>query len=358
MHFYKPEEVIEANINSGIVKANMPLGKMILLGILAGAFIALGGAASSTAVHDIANVGLARTLTGVIFPIGLMMIVFVGGELFTGNCMIVKAVFEKKVTIKQFLRNLAVVYVSNLVGALVIDGLVFLSGNLDYSGGLLGAYAIKIAIAKVNMEPVAAIASGILCNMLVCTAILMAGAAIDISGKVWAIFFPIMSFVVGGFEHCVANMFYIPLGMLAATNPEYVAMAQEAYGITAEQCEGLTLLQSLHNFVPVTIGNVIGGALCVGAMCVVIYRKNWDKKNRRRYYKNNHHHHHNNHNHGHHNHHEHHDNHHNHHSNHENHGNQHTHHNNHHGNHHNHGNHNNNHHAEHKQHDDKKTPQD
>lgn len=273
-----PAEVIEGNINSGVVKAKLPLGKMILLGILAGAFIALGGATSSTAVHSITDVGLARTLAGAIFPVGLMMIVFVGGELFTGNCLITMAVLEKKVTWLQMLRNLVVVYFSNLVGALIIDFLIFYSGNLDYSNGLLGAYTIKVALAKATISPVKGLTSGILCNILVCVAILMAGAAKDVAGKVLAIFFPIWAFVIGGFEHCVANMFYIPAGMLAATNSDYVAAAAEHYGITAQQCASLTIGQSLHNFIPVTIGNIIGGAVCMGVVCFCIYRKNWESK--------------------------------------------------------------------------------
>ncbi len=276
-HFNTPLEVIKGNINADVAKANLSIGKMILLGIMAGAFIALGGATSSTAVHGISDVGLARTLAGAIFPVGLMMIVFVGGELFTGNCLIILAVLNKKVSTGQLVRDLVVVYFSNLLGALAIDFLIFYSGNLDYSNGLLGAYTIKVALAKVNISPVKAVASGILCNMLVCMAILMAGAAKDIAGKAFAIFFPIWAFVVGGFEHCVANMFYIPAGMLAAGNADYVAKAEEAYGITQAQCESLNILHSLHNFIPVTIGNIIGGAVCIGVMYFCIHRKNLEK---------------------------------------------------------------------------------
>ena len=275
--FNAPSKIIEGNINAGVTKANLSLKKMIFLGIMAGAFIALGGATSSTAVHSIKDVGVARSLAGAIFPVGLMMIVFCGGELFTGNCLIAMAVIDKKAKIMQMVRNLVVVYFSNLVGALIIDFLIFYSGNLDYTGGLLGAYTIKVAIAKASITPVKAVTSGILCNILVCMAILMAGAAKDIAGKVWAIFFPICAFVVGGFEHCVANMFYIPVGILAATNPDYVKKAEEAYGITAAQCDNLTVLESLNNFIPVTIGNIIGGAICVGVMYYMIHIK-WNKQ--------------------------------------------------------------------------------
>lgn len=275
-HFNTPAETIELNMKACENKTVLPLGKMILLGIMAGAFIALGGAASSTAAHAIENVGLARAMAGVIFPVGLMLIVFLGGELFTGNCLIVMDVFAKRTTWKRLLYNLVVVYFSNLIGALIIDTLLVFSGNLNYSGGLLGAYTIKVAVGKLGVAPVQAITSGILCNLLVCLAVLMATCAKDIVGKVWAIFFPICAFVIGGFEHCVANMFYVPAGMMAAANPDYAAMAQQVYGITAEQLAGLTVLGSLKNFIPVTIGNILGGMVFTGLPLYLIYKKKWD----------------------------------------------------------------------------------
>ena len=272
--FNIPSKIMEMSMKGSVEKATMPLGKMILLGIMAGAFIALGGATSNTAVHSIANVGLARTLAGCIFPVGLMMIVFVGGELFTGNCLISMALLDRRIRFGQFIRNLAVVYFSNLLGALLVVVLLYFSGNLDYTDGLLGAYTIKVMMGKVAITPIKGFTSGILCYVLVCIAIFMATAATDIAGKVWAIFFPIMAFVVGGFEHCVANMFYIPAGLLAAQNPEYVQKAVEVYGMSAENIQSLNVGDVLQNMIPVTIGNVIGG-VSVGLVCYVIYVKKW-----------------------------------------------------------------------------------
>lgn len=270
-YFNSPSEIVEANIKAGERKAELSVGRMILLGILAGAFIALGGATSSTAVHGIADVGISRALAGVIFPVGLMMVVFLGAELFTGNSLMIMAVLEKKISWRQMIRNLVIVYFSNMLGACLIAVLLMYSGNLDYSDGLLGAYTIKVAVGKISISPLKGITSGILCNILVCIAVLMASAAKDITGKIWAIFFPIWAFVVGGFEHCVANMFYIPAGILAAQRPEYVLKAQEAYGITAEQIENISVLSSLNNLLPVTIGNMIGGMLFVGVPLAVLY---------------------------------------------------------------------------------------
>ncbi len=275
-----PKEIIEANMKGAVTKATLPLGRMIVLGIMAGMFIALGGAISNTAVHDIANVGLARTLAGVIFPVGLLMIILVGGELFTGNCLMIMATMNKQIKVSALLRNLVVVYFSNLLGSLIIDVLIFYSGNLDYTGGALGAYTIKVALGKVNIAPGKAIVSGILCNFLVCMAILMATSAKDVIGKIFATWFPIFAFVIGGFEHIVANMFYIPTGILAASNPDYVAKAQELYGITSEQLSALDLSGLIHNFIPVTIGNVLGGMVFIG--CTLYFIHYGSEKNERK----------------------------------------------------------------------------
>ena len=164
-----------------------------------------------------------------------------------------------------------------MVGAVALAYLVYLSGQYNYTNGALGAFTIKVALGKVSLSFLPALISGILCNILVCAAVLMASTAKDIAGKSLAIFFPIMAFVISGFEHCVANMFYIPVGMMAAQNPVYVAKAQEAYGLTAEQIQGLTILHSLNNFIPVTIGNILGGMVFVGIPCYFIYKKKWQK---------------------------------------------------------------------------------
>lgn len=276
--FYTPSEVIKSNIKSAVAKANLPLAKMILLGVMAGAFIAFGGAASSVAAHGVADVGLARSIAGAIFPVGLMLVVFTGSELFTGNSLMIMAVIDKKITLLKMIRNLVVVYFANFVGAIIIDVLVFLSGQFDFSGGGLGAYTIKVALAKTSIAPVTAVISGILCNILVCLAIVLAGTAKDSIGRIFGIFFPIAAFVVCGFEHCVANMFYIPAGMLAATNTAYVQKAQELYGITAQQCSSLTHFAGTESLLFVTIGNIIGGVLFVGVVLYMAHIKLSGKK--------------------------------------------------------------------------------
>ncbi len=275
LNFNNPKEVVEANMKAGVGKANLPIGKMILLGILAGMFIALGGSGSNVAVYDIANVGLQRTLAGVIFPAGLMMIVLVGGELFTGNCLMSMAAWDKQIKWSRMVRNLVVVFFSNLVGALLVDVIVYFSGQFDYSAGKLGAYTISVAVKKIAISPYKAVFSGILCNVLVCVAILMAAAAKDVAGKILAIFFPIWLFVVSGYEHVVANMYYIPAGILASLNRDYVDRAKEIYSLTDTQLASLNVADALPSFVFVTIGNLIGGALVVGGLCYLTQRKEW-----------------------------------------------------------------------------------
>lgn len=273
-NYNKPAEVLEDNISGGVLKANLNIYKMIMLGILAGAFIAIGAQASSVAAHTITNLGLARVISGAIFPVGLMMIVLVGGELFTGNCMIAMAVFDKKTTWYKFLRNLFVVYFANMIGAGFIALLVFYSGQYNLSDGALGAYTIKVAMNKVSIDFVPAIISGALCNVLVCIAILKGGSAKDIAGKCIAIFFPIWTFVVSGFEHCVANMFFIPAGLLASTKSMYVDKACELYGYTADSINETLTIKNMFigNMLPVTFGNVIGGMIMVGLVVYSIHK--------------------------------------------------------------------------------------
>lgn len=273
MGFQTITEVIEQNIQNGIKKTNLTTKKLILLGIAAGFFIGIGAEASSLAMHGISNVGLARTVAGAVFPIGLMLIVLLGGELFTGNCLISMAVYDKRAKLKGMIRNLIIVYISNFIGAALMAWMINNCGQLNFSDGGAGAFTIKVALGKVGIDPMQAIVSGILCNVLVCLAIFMAATAKDVAGKCIAIFFPIFVFVISGFEHCVANMYYIPAGILATHNPLYVAKATELYGITAEQLSGLNFGSMFSNLIPVTIGNIIGGMVFVGLLYWYLYRK-------------------------------------------------------------------------------------
>ena len=271
---YTPQQVMQRIIEAGEKRNSQPIVRCILLGLLAGAFISFGAATSSVAAHGITDTGLARLATAVVFPVGLMMIVLVGGELFTGDCLMVTGIWDKKYGIMVTLRTLIVVWISNLAGSIIMSFIVANSGIYSYSNGALGAYMIKIAYGKCGMEPVTAFCSGILCNMLVCAAVLMSGAAKTAAGKIWTVFFPIMAFVVGGFEHCVANMFYIPAGMFAALNDSYVEKAADLYGISAAQIrDQLSAAGFMSNIIPVTLGNIVGAVIFMALPLYYVYKK-------------------------------------------------------------------------------------
>ncbi len=269
-----PPQIVAANMNSAKGKTELSLLRMILLGIFAGMFIAGGASASSLAMHAISNVGLARLVAGAIFPVGLMMIVLVGGELFTGDCLMIMGCVHGKFSAKSMLKVLVVVYLSNLIGSLLFAELVNLSGQFNYTNGMLGAFTIKVALGKVNLSFGAAFASGILCNIFVCMAVLMATAAKDISGKIWAIFFPILAFVVSGYEHCVANMYYIPAGIFAAANESYVTSGVNNALFAAGQLSSLNWVNFIvKNLIPVTLGNIVGGMVFVGLPLYLIHAR-------------------------------------------------------------------------------------
>lgn len=267
-------EVTQNLIEAGDGKVKRPLHKMILLGILAGMLIGAGAMASSVAIHDISNTGIARLVAGLVFPIGFVMMVLFGGELFTGACLMIIGVLKGKYKASDMIRVLIVVFISNLIGGLLFAILVAFSGQFKYSDGLMGAFTIKLALSKANIPFSSALISGILCNFFVCLGVVMAGLSKDISGKVLASFLPIMTFVTGGFEHCVANMFYIPAGIFAAGNSKYAEVAMTKYGITAEKLATLNWKNFLlTNELPVTIGNIIGGMLFIGVVMYIVYSK-------------------------------------------------------------------------------------
>ena len=263
--FLSPKEAIELYRKGCKGRCEMSADRIIGKSFMAGIMIGMGAAASSVAAHDISNVGIARLAAAFVFPVGLMMVILLGAELFTGDCLMVVGLPEKEITPIQFIRMLVLVYFGNLMGGVVLSWLVVTSGQLDYSGGKLGAYTIKVALGKVLLTPDKAITSGILCNILVCAAVLMALCAKDVTGKLLVSFFVIMLFVTAGFEHCVANMYYITAGLLAKSNPNYVVEAMESYGIQSGQLELLTIKNMIvHNLIPVTIGNIVGGACIIG----------------------------------------------------------------------------------------------
>ena len=261
--FLSSKEIVEQYINGSIAKTKLSTGKLIGKSIFAGMMIAMGAACSNVAVHAIDNVGVARLVAGCVFPVGLMMVILMGAELFTGDCLMAMAVSDKKIKFVDLVRVLLLVYLGNFIGGAATAVLMYLSGQFNYSSGRLGAYTIKVALGKVSLTPIQGITSGILCNILVCAAVVIAMSSKEVTGKLLASFFVIMPFVTGGFEHCVANMYYITAGLIAKINPSYVEAFANVYGGADFSLLGIKGFL-INNLIPVTIGNIIGGAICVG----------------------------------------------------------------------------------------------
>jgi len=227
--FLTPGEIAEYSLEVSVKKAKQSAMNLFVLGILAGAFIAFAAEGSNMAAYNLfANpetYGLGKALAGAIFGTGLMLVVLAGGELFTGNTMMIAGVATKKITVSGMLRNWVIVYLGNLAGSLLIAYMMSQSGLFGSSAGVLGGMTIKIAAYKVGLTFPQAFFLGIMCNWLVCLAVWMSYGAKDITGKVLAIFFPIWLFITSGFEHCIANMYYIPAGILAKANPQFLQAA-------------------------------------------------------------------------------------------------------------------------------------
>jgi formate/nitrite transporter len=250
---YPPAQVARLVEQVGVRKANLPIPTTLMLGLLAGAFIAFG-AMYFTVVMTGSTLGFgpSRLVGGVAFSLGLVLVIVGGAELFTGNSLIVMAWAERKVGLAQLLRNWALVYLANFAGALGCALMVTWSGTLGLGDGAVAATAMGIAKVKVALGFGEAFFRGVLCNTLVCLAIWLCFAAHGVASKILAIVLPISAFVALGFEHSVANMYFFPVAMLHGA-------------------EGVTMEAMVANLVPVTIGNLIGGGAFVAGVYWVIY---------------------------------------------------------------------------------------
>lgn len=242
---YSPGQMADLVTQIGVNKANLPCYKMLVLAILAGAFIAFGAMFYTVVITD-SNLGFGptRLLGGVAFSLGLILVVIAGAELFTGNNLIVIAWAQKQITSRLLLRNWFIVYAGNFIGAIGTVVLVHLSGSLTIGDGALVSKVINIAQDKVALSMSEAFFRGILCNILVCLAVWLCLAAHAVEGKILAIIFPIAAFVALGFEHSVANMYLIPIAML-------------------QEASNISMIEFASNLLAVTVGNIIGGSVFV-----------------------------------------------------------------------------------------------
>ncbi|NOH16844.1 formate/nitrite transporter family protein [Clostridium cochlearium] len=272
--YLTPEEIANTTVEVGIKKTNLSFTHQLILGILAGAFIAFASEGSNMAAFNLfrkpETYGLGKTMAGLIFGTGLMLVILAGGELFTGNALIIISVLEKKVKLREMLRNWCTVYIGNLIGSLLIVFMMVQSGLFNSGANGLGGETIKIAAYKVNLPFMSALYLGIMGNWIVCLAVWLAFAAKSMTGKILGIFFPIWLFVTSGFEHSIANMYYIPAGILAKSNINWVTASH----VTSEKLGTLNWNSFIfNNLVPVTIGNIIGGTIFVGVVYWFVYLK-------------------------------------------------------------------------------------
>jgi formate/nitrite transporter len=270
MDAFSPKEIAHLIDSRGIAKAESPFSATFVLAILAGAFIAIGGMLATIVGTDTAGTlgyGLSRWLSGAAFGLGLVLVVVAGAELFTGNNLIVMSVVSRKVRLKRLLYNWGVVYVGNFIGALSVVFMVYLAEWWKLDDGAVGANALTIASVKTSEVFGVAFMRGILANVLVCLAIWLATGGRSVIDKVVAIVFPISAFVAAAFEHSIANMYFIPLGMLLHGQPSVVT----ASGLTAAQMSHLTAAGLTMNLVAVTLGNIVGGAALVGLVYWFVY---------------------------------------------------------------------------------------
>lgn len=264
-----PPEMAQRAEYLGVLKAETPKLKMFALAILAGAFIALGAVFATTVATGAVGVltyGVNKLLVGFVFCLGLILVIVGGAELFTGNNLIVMAWAGRKVTTRALLQNWIVVYIGNFVGAFGTAILMLLSKQYTFANGALGQTALNIANSKIQFDFFQAIILGILCNILVCLAVWLTFSARTTIDKIVAIIFPIAAFVAAGFEHSIANMYFIPIGLLIKYfDPVYTVS-------TGIDLSGLTWgTFILANLIPVTIGNIIGGSLFVAAVYWAIF---------------------------------------------------------------------------------------
>ena len=261
---YSPSQIAAKVDEIGVKKAKTPFIPLVMLGVLAGAFIGLGGMLYVLVKSDPSlSFASVQLLGGLAFCLGLILVVVAGAELFTGNNLIVMAWADKKITLYDLLRNWIVVCIANFIGALGMAVLVFLSGHLLMNDGEIAQQYVNITAAKTGLSNTEAIFRGVLCNILVCMAVWMTLAGKTVTDKIIAIIFPITGFVAAGFEHSVANMYFYPVTLLM----QYFSIAETGANL-------ITIYDFMKNLLLVISGNLIGGSVFVGLVYHLIYHRN------------------------------------------------------------------------------------
>jgi len=269
---YAPAEIAKRISAVASKKGALDLYRLFVLAILAGVFIGFGAIFYTTVVHDTGlALGPTKLLGGLVFSLGLILVVLAGAELFTGNMLMVMGFVEGAVSAPNLIRSWTFAYIGNFAGSLLLVVLVFYSRQWAANDALIGAKALAIANAKVNMPFVVAFVRGILANVLVCLAVWLCIGARTTTDKIMAILFPITAFVAAGFEHCVANMYFVPLGLMLKGEPAVLAAAGGSLDLANLTWSGFFV----RNLVPVTLGNMVGGGLLVGLAYWSVYLRDF-----------------------------------------------------------------------------------
>ncbi|BBO15724.1 nitrite/formate transporter [Candidatus Brocadia pituitae] len=269
---YAPPQIAARIDKVATVKAQLTFVKTFLLGILAGAYIGIGAQFATLVTSDSTlHFGLTSMIAGITFSLGLMLVVVAGAELFTGNNLIIMGYVSKRIRTRDVLNNWIISYVSNLVGSLTMVFWVYNTHQFEFFHHMVGAKALLIANTKVNLDFKVALARGVLCNSMVCLAVWLCFSSRNVADKIIAIVFPIGGFVASGFEHCVANMYFIPMGITLKGNPTVVAAAEKMAGKTLDFSQLTWGGFFVNNLIPVTLGNIVGGVILVGVMFWFVY---------------------------------------------------------------------------------------
>jgi formate transporter len=265
---FTPAEIARLVETRGVAKANASVLNTFVLAVLAGAFIALGAVLSTViGTGSTAGFGITRLLSGIGFSMGLVLVVVAGAELFTGNNLVMMSWISRHITIARLLRNWGIVYVGNLVGALSIVTMVFLARCWTQSRDAVGAAALGIAATKASLPFGVVFVRGVLANALVCLAVWLATGGRSVTDKIIAIIFPITAFVASGFEHSVANMYFLPIGMLLKRQ----TAVEGAAGLSSKDLASLNMAGVVNNLAASTLGNIVGGAILVGLVYWFVY---------------------------------------------------------------------------------------
>ncbi|MGI9512324.1 MAG: formate/nitrite transporter family protein [Anderseniella sp.] len=271
-----PSDMAQACEAAGATKAGRDMLALIILGLLAGAFIALGANFMTVVVTGAGDLpwGVGRLLAGLVFSLGLILVIVGGAELFTGDSLMIVACASRRITLVALLRAWSLVYFGNIIGAVGTAALVFLAGQHGFSDGGVGKTALLVATTKASLATVPLFFLAVLCNVLVCLAVWMSFGARSITDKILVIVPPISAFVAAGFEHSIANLYFLPyaLAIKAWAGSEF----WNAIGQDATAYAGLTITSALHNIVVATVGNLVGGSLMVGAVYWFVYLRNRD----------------------------------------------------------------------------------